>query len=268
MRSDSIKNGVSIYMLIDPQSGSIRYLGKSKNPDIRLREHLSTARKGGPRMLYVHRWLAKLLRQGLRPTMVIIGVVSEDFWATAERSCIRWLRDGDHPLTNLCEGGRGVHNPSQEVRERISNSLKGHVQSAESRAKKSATLKGRVFSNNTRQKISEAMTGKKLTAEHKAKIGAKSIGRKCSPEGMFRRRAAMKKIWANPEYKKRMAEKMIGRKMSAESRAKMRAAQKGRIITPEHADKIRKALKGRKADPEHKLKISEGLKLAYAEGRR
>jgi hypothetical protein len=81
---------------------------------------------------------------------------------------------------------RGPH--SAEHREKLRQSLMGHVQSEESKLKMSETRtgkycgdnssnKGLVRSEETKQKIREANLGKKHSEEHKRKISEQSKGR-------------------------------------------------------------------------------------------
>lgn len=89
-------------------------------------------------------------------------------------------------LSNLTDGGDGVRNPLPETRAKIglksSIANKGRVQSAETRAKRSASMKGKPKSEAHKAKlrgprpawigakISEVRRGKPLTPEHCANL--------------------------------------------------------------------------------------------------
>jgi len=87
--------------------------------------------------------------------------------------------------------------------------------SDETRAKMSASQKGRTLTAETRVKLSAAMKGRTLTAEHRAKIGAAKKGRTQSAEHRAKLGAARK-----------------GRTHSAEARAKLGAAHVKPVMTP------------------------------------
>lgn len=57
-----------IYALVDPRDGLIRYVGSSKNPNTRLKEHVREI--DGDSNLKV--WLRDLAEQKLMPLMVIL----------------------------------------------------------------------------------------------------------------------------------------------------------------------------------------------------
>lgn len=70
---------IAIYKLIDPRTNAIRYVGKTKNPEIRLRAHI----RG-------HLWWAYELRAlGLEPIMDIVEWVTE---ANANAREYYWIR--------------------------------------------------------------------------------------------------------------------------------------------------------------------------------
>lgn len=83
---------------------------------------------------------------------------------------------------NIAGGGQGG-NLGEETKKKISETLKGHFVSAETRRKLSDVHKGKKgkhHSEETRRKISEAMKGKKcrpMSEETKKKIGVASKGR-------------------------------------------------------------------------------------------
>lgn len=114
-----------IYALRCPVSGRVRYVGKTTDPARRLRHHLSEAR----RLPHLHksRWITSLLREGLRPTVEVLEIVTTGGWEIAER---RWIASFDG-LTNSAQGGAGC--PVGV----------GHGHTEESKAKIAATLRGR-----------------------------------------------------------------------------------------------------------------------------
>lgn len=91
---------VTIYHLID-DSDRVRYVGQTIHPATRMKQHLA-GRSGG---IHVSRWVAKELREGRTPRMVIVRRVRLDRWRQAERDEIkRQLRKGAN-LCNISVGG-------------------------------------------------------------------------------------------------------------------------------------------------------------------
>jgi len=85
----------SIYGLKDPRDGSIRYIGKSEDPERRFKGHL-TDKAYSPKTI----WLDRLHAEGLQPELVIFDEVSADVWRRVEQ---RWITKGlalGWPLTN------------------------------------------------------------------------------------------------------------------------------------------------------------------------
>ena len=98
-----------IYILSDPRTNQVRYVGKSENSlYARLKDHLHPKR-GLTLKDHCHRWLNELVSSGFEPGAKVIEWVScpenlldrETFW-------IRKYRNDGSPLTNLTEGGRGT----------------------------------------------------------------------------------------------------------------------------------------------------------------
>lgn len=83
-------------------------------------------------------------------------------------------------LQNVATGGPGCPGviPSDETRAKRSRSLKGRVFTPEWRAKISASCKGRTIPEATRKASSKALKGKPKSAEHRAKIAAALKGNK------------------------------------------------------------------------------------------
>lgn len=140
-----------IYVLRDPITRDVRYVGYSRYPDFRYIQHL-----GDDSESHKSRWIRRLLAQGLKPHLQILEEVGTD-WSDRERYWIATFKFLEEPLTNLNDGGSGGRH-CDEVRARMSQSQRG-----------------RVHSEETRQKMSRAMTGLKhkpfaRTEEHCRKI--------------------------------------------------------------------------------------------------
>lgn len=130
-----------VYALCDPDTGDVRYIGKTV--DVRRRLYRHRHENDGS---YRARWLAKLTSAGQSPVFKLLEVVEVgENWAAVER---RWIRDGraaGWPLTNTTNGGDGMD---------------GYKWTAEDRRKLSAALKGRTLTPEWKRKVGEASKGR------------------------------------------------------------------------------------------------------------
>lgn len=117
--------------------------------------------------------------------------------------------------------------------------------------------------------------GVRYTAESRARISASRMGKrkgeKQSPEHVEKRAAQHRGKKRSEETRRKIAEKARGRKFvrfNDDYRAKLSAAGKGRMPTPGHMEKLQAARAAHVDTPEQKAAKSEGLKRAYAEGRK
>ena len=125
------KPATYIYGLADPETGLVRYVGKSVNLPSRYAEHL----RAGDRS-YRANWIRSLDKRGLVPSLVIIDVVEEGAdWQERERYWIAFYRAAGNKLTNGTSGGEGLKDPTLETLRRLSESHKGKVHSEEQRKK-------------------------------------------------------------------------------------------------------------------------------------
>lgn len=153
-----------IYALVDPISNKMKYVGKSDNPEKRLKGHISEARHNSG----THRisWLRKLARKNLEPILLILEEVSKETWQERERYWISYGLLAGWPLTNGTEGGEGITNPSNELREKRSKAALGNtygkgkrskdfcIRMAEA-AKETKNALGHKVSKKTRKRISK-----------------------------------------------------------------------------------------------------------------
>lgn len=95
-----------IYILKDPISDEVRYVGKSNNPENRLKKHMSdyslieswTAK---------NKWLLNLKNNNLFPVMEIIDSTELDNINELEIKWIKYYHDLGLNLTNGTDGGDG-----------------------------------------------------------------------------------------------------------------------------------------------------------------
>jgi hypothetical protein len=233
-----------IYVLCDPDTGEVRYVGKTA---MRLCNRLAKHMEANPKV-YSGRWIGKLKAEGKRPIIRCIEEVGDN-WAERECYWIAYYRSQGCQLTNVSPGGDG-HN--------------GHVTAISTRRKLSNARKGKKLPPDVIRKISESQKGKVITQEQRAKISASLKGRK-RPREIAEKVAAImrgkKKRPMTPEQKALISARNKGRKPTAEERAKMSAANRGKPKSEEHRRKLSEAAMNRVLSPERKKALSEAATL-------
>lgn len=107
---------VTIYVLIDPRTERVRYVGKTLHPKTRLVQHcadLKIAEKSGI-LDTTQIWLQELRSCNMRPTLVPLLVVPESLGRSIEREFIDIFRRAGTALTNV----HGVPDNSWMARKR------------------------------------------------------------------------------------------------------------------------------------------------------
>lgn len=176
---------------MDPISDECRYVGKTKRPEQRFKEHLKANGK-------THRdyWI-RSIRPEL-PVMIELEKVSDDGWEIAERKWIRLFKSLGEKLTNGTdggEGGRGLSH-SEETKALLSNAMKGKLKSAETKAKMrmSCSMKR----PEVAAKNADSKRGKPRSEETKEKLRIASTGKKQSDETIKKRISKInKEDWAS-----------------------------------------------------------------------
>ena len=94
----------SIYALVDPRDESVRYVGKTNNPDARYNSHCYSKSK-----THCSRWVQSMKKEGWWPHMMILeDGLSEEQWPEREKHWIAHYRETGAKLTNITDGGPGV----------------------------------------------------------------------------------------------------------------------------------------------------------------
>ena len=117
-----------IYILSEPSTNQIRYVGKTKDPKRRFKRHISE------RFIhdsYKDRWVRKMVENGELPEITVIDTVEDVEWVFWEKFYISYFKFIGCNLTNGTEGG---DEPP---------STKGRKHTIESRMKMSNTKKGK-----------------------------------------------------------------------------------------------------------------------------
>ena len=123
---------IQIYILIDPITKIVRYVGKSVNAKRRYNQHLYDKRHDN----YSSRWIRKLQKQNLKPFLEIIEECDESVWQERERYWISYYKPISK-LTNLTAGGDGLsfYNHSEITKRKISEKHKGKLLSENTKNK-------------------------------------------------------------------------------------------------------------------------------------
>lgn len=209
---------MAVYVLIDPLTEEIRYVGWTRHPlTERLRGHLRE-RKSSHR---VH-WLQSLRQQGLRPRIQLVQEVPEGQWVEAERYWIAFFKSSGCPLVNGTDGGEGMqgHKTSVETREKLRVATLKQFESPAMREAVGRVHRGKTISEGHKQKISAA--NKRRWAEWRASGGV------TSEETKAKIRAARMGVSLSEEHKARIRGTTKGKPKSAEHRAKIAEARKKR----------------------------------------
>lgn len=94
---------IAIYVLRDPRTNKVRYVGKSVDPQKRFQTHLACQWN-----YHCARWIRGLKSQGLCPILEVADWVDSLEWVFYEREFIRIFRLYGAELTNIHEGGQGM----------------------------------------------------------------------------------------------------------------------------------------------------------------
>ena len=221
------QRGVSVYQLLDPRTGSVRYVGYSSDPRRRFANHACDAAE-----THKARWIRALQRDGLTPVLAILCVVETAEEAKRiEVALIARLRAVGANLTNATAGGDGLADPTTEVRAKCATRT-GIPHTPETRAKISAGNTGKRMSVETKQKIAAARSGTTATESARAKMAAAKLGksRAFSPSHLNNLRAALSS--ATTRQRMRAAKtgtrnNFFGRRHSSAARARWSAMKAG-----------------------------------------
>lgn len=101
------KETTYIYGLADPRDGSIRYVGKSDNPESRYYQHLVDRTTNR----YKSEWIQDLSQWQLKPDLIIFEQVDADQWTQAERHYMDLGQRRGWPLTNIVNYSGNGYDP-------------------------------------------------------------------------------------------------------------------------------------------------------------
>lgn len=165
----------NIYILIDPITDEVRYVGKTKYDRGRLAHHMYDASKC---KFPVNKWILSLKNKGLKPEILLLDEINNDEeWKFWEQWYIQLFKSWGFSLTNISIGGPGSQGviPSKELIEQRANKKRGIPLSDDHKKKISKANKGRIFSREAIEHFSEAAKKRKITPECRAKMVAARV---------------------------------------------------------------------------------------------
>jgi predicted GIY-YIG superfamily endonuclease len=115
-----------IYCLSHPITDETVYIGKTKDPIKRFKDHCRKEKNYYKTNL--SKWKNLLFIEGLKPVLTVIDENENDidYW---EKYYISLFKSWGINLLNMTEGGDGLQNPSEETRKKIGEKSKGRKMS-------------------------------------------------------------------------------------------------------------------------------------------
>lgn len=212
-----------IYALLDPFSKQPRYVGKTKNLKVRLRQHMNRA--AHQTHIASAQWLDGLNLAGVAPIAVILETVEAD-WEAAERFWIASFKAVGNDLLNMTAGGGATlgHAHTEETKRKLAerhreqfsdpamrvaarNRTLEQWQSPAFREMRSASARSNGSDPAYRAKQREIKLALWKTAEYAEKVSE-------AHRNADHRGGALK-MWARPEYREAQARARERRKRKA-----------------------------------------------------
>ena len=104
---------VFIYALCEPETGEVRYVGKTRTPKRREREHNKTSVYSSSDLK--NAWVNELHAIGAAPVFCVIEQCTKNDWQEREVHFIRHYRELGHRLLNQRKGGGGDNPYGREI---------------------------------------------------------------------------------------------------------------------------------------------------------
>lgn len=241
---------VFIYILSDPATGEVRYVGKTTDPKWRFYGHIHGHGRSNQGK---KEWISGLLAKGLKPVMEVIDESNEKDWREAERYWISSLRFLGVNLLNIDGGGYGGRDLwTPEMKQKIANSISAaYVNNPSLRERQSRNARARKHSPESIAKMRAIKKAHCQRPEYIAKMkvvyayrswGA-ALQRAFDPPKIKPPRKTRTKWYPWTENQREiMKRKMTGRKASPEVLEKLRIASTRSWANPEIRARIHNAI--------------------------
>ena len=195
-----------IYILSDPETGVVRYIGKTRDPKARMRNHIGRKENN-----HKGNWIESLRRKNLLPEVTFIDEVPTEEWSFWEQHWIQVFRGWGFPLTNANAGGgehayftpelKVKHKASftEDVRQDMREKAITNLANPETKAKHVAA---------TRAAMQRPEVKAKMVADEKTRLSRSATARArwADPEKAAEMRRRMLVANANPEVKAKRSE--------------------------------------------------------------
>lgn len=265
---------IYIYGLAHPTTGEIRYIGKSVQPEKRLREHVLSAQSGKTQH-HAARWIRTLLSKNLCPKQTILMEIPDGSkWSHFEQFFIASAKSMGLRLTNSTAGGDGAALTDPEAEARRNASVLAALAKPEVREKISAGVSASYDKNGRREQKREESRAMWKNPEYASKITASLVVTLAKPEVKARRRTTAKEAVNRPEVKAKLAQRTKDWLQTAEGKAHRKAllADESHIAKKREAAKSAWVLEGHqekywgaKNSPEVKAKQAGASKAQWAD---
>lgn len=231
-----------IYGLCNPKTNELKYIGfTAKSLAKRLSEHLTPTKL--IKNNHKNNWIKYLLNNNLKPEIFILQETNEQEWQFDEQWNIAYFKSIGCKLTNGTAGGEGYINPSQESRNKLSQSLKIYLNKPEVKAKRRENNLGEKNPNY----------GKKMTMDEKIKKSESMMG---TNNHFFGKHHTI-------ENKEKASKRNMGKIMPIETRIKISNSTKGRTVSSEIIEKRLDAIKNRNLEIDNNVRnlYNSGMKI-------
>lgn len=88
-----------IYALCDPETGEVRYIGSSEDPEGRLRQHMTPSQLREDTLKT--RWLKSLKEQGRVPKLIILDEIRTFYFGAILALEYQWIQEYSTSSANL-----------------------------------------------------------------------------------------------------------------------------------------------------------------------
>lgn len=228
-----------IYALCHPTTGEIRYIGKSDNPERRLREHLKTALDAK----VVHhnaRWVRSLRAIGEAPKLRTLCAVSDrTLWPGYEQFFIASARYLGARLTNGTVGGDGAKLTDPDAIRRKNAAVAAAMSDPEVLRKISKAVSASYDKNGRREQKRAESTAMWRDPEYAARVRLKMKETNSLPEVKEKRSRVAKETVNRPEVKAKLAKRTRDWLQTPEGRAHRAAL----LVNENHVERKKEAAK-------------------------